>query len=486
MSEAGVSFLAVAPEIALVIGALIILGGEVYRHPPTQQLGAVVGVTLAVAFGLAVAQWVQVRNCGAFLSFGGMILTDHFSVFARFVVLAVAAGGLAAAWGMIDSVGRRAAEALVLMLLAAVGFQLMAASVQLMMTFVALEIGSISLYVLAGFTRERISADEAALKYFLLGAFASAIFVYGIALTYAGTGTVSLLEIGSWSASQGVAPPTVVLLGLALLLSGLAFKISAAPFHAWAPDVYQGAPAGVTGFMAAVAKVGGFAALLRITGLGFADLDELWGSALAALAAVSLVVGTVLAIVQPDVRRILAYSGVAHAGFILIGVLAGADGYSAVWFYLAVYAVQIMAGFAVVAAVGGASASGAPLEQFTGLGVRSPFLAASLAVMMLAMAGIPLTAGFVGKFAVFVAGWEAGYEWLVILGLVTAVAGLFFYLRVIVVMYMGAPVPVEAPGAARAKLHTPGPIRWLLAVSLAVTIVLGIYPTPLLSFLGVL
>ena len=484
MSEVGISFLAVAPEIALVVGALLILMWDAYARPPVRWLGAGAGLTVIVAFALALLQWVTVDRDGAFLSFAGMILTDHFSVFARFVVLAAVAGGLASGWGMIDSVRRRAAEALVLVFLAAVGFQLMAASVQLMMTFLALEIGSISLYVLAGFTRERIAADEAALKYFLLGAFASAIFVYGVALTYAGTGSMHLLNLDGSGGT--VAPPAVVLLGLALLLAGLAFKISAAPFHAWAPDVYQGAPAGITGYMAAVAKVGGFAALMRITGLGFPGLEDIWGSALAALAAVSLVVGTVLAIVQPDVRRILAYSGVAHAGFILIGAVAGADGFSAVWFYLAVYVVQLVAAFAVVAAVSGPTSSGAPLELFNGLGTKSPFLAASLALMMLAMAGIPLTAGFVGKFAVFVAGWEAGYEWLVIMGLVTAVAGLYFYLRIIVAMYMGAPVPAEAPGAAPARPQVTASVRWVLSISMVVTILFGIYPAPLLNLLGVL
>ncbi|HEY5578300.1 MAG TPA: NADH-quinone oxidoreductase subunit N [Acidimicrobiia bacterium] len=485
MSEAaGVSLMAVGPEVALLLGAVLVLMIDVYRNPPRKLLGWTAGTFLAVAFGLAVYQWFRIGAEGPSLSFGGMVLTDHFSVFARWVVLVLAAGGLAVGWGMIAESGRRAAEAIALVLLAAIGFQLMAASVHLVMTFLALEIGSISLYVLAGFTRDRVSSDEAALKYFLLGSFASAIFIYGVALTFAGTGGMSLLDVNAYLAGEGTETALVVLLGVALLLAGLAFKISAAPFHAWAPDVYQGAPAGVTGFMAGVAKVGGFAALMRILVVGFPGLAPDWGPPLAGLAALSVIVGTLLAIMQDDVRRLLAYSGVAHAGFILIGAIAGSEGQPAVWFYLAVYAVQVVAAFAVVAVVCGPASSSAPFGNFAGLGAGSPFLAASLALMLLAMAGIPLTAGFVGKFAVFVAGWEAGYEWLVVLGLVTAVAGLYFYLRLLVVMYVRAPIPAEAPGAAPARARVGAPAKVTLGAAILVTMVLGVVPGPLLDLLS--
>jgi NADH-quinone oxidoreductase subunit N len=272
-----------------------------------------------------------------------------------------------------------------------------------------------------------------------------------------------------------------MLIGMALLIAGLAFKVSAAPFHVWAPDTYQGSPAGIVGFMAAGAKVGAFAGLGRIVITAFPLYDAEWAVGLAILATISIATGTLLAIAQSDIRRLLAYSGVAHAGFILTGLVAGSDGMAAVWFYLAVYAVQLIGAFAVVAAVAGPTAAGSPLSDYAGLGKRSPFLAAVLALFMLAMSGVPLTAGFVGKFGVFAAAWRADFEWLVIVGLVASVAAFFFYLRVIVVMYMQAPAVGKAPGTMRARLEPVGALRWVLIITTAITLAFGIYPTPLLD-----
>ncbi|MDH3498941.1 MAG: proton-conducting transporter membrane subunit, partial [Acidimicrobiia bacterium] len=243
-------------------------------------------------------------------------------------------------------------------------------------------------------------------------------------------------------------------------------------------------PAGVVGFMAAAAKVGGFAALIRVLFVGFDALSPQWRMAIAALAVVSVVLGTLLAIQQSDLRRLLAYSGVAHAGFILTGVAAGAPGLGAVWFYLATYVVQLIAAFAVVSLLGGPMSSGLDMEDLTGLGTRQPMLAAVLATMMLAMSGLPLTAGFVAKFGVFTEAWSAGFGWVVIVGLVASVAGFYFYLRAIVLMYFEEAVLVEAPGTAAAAPYVSLPVRAMLLVATAITLFFGFFPGPLLDLVA--
>jgi NADH-quinone oxidoreductase subunit N len=267
--------------------------------------------------------------------------------------------------------------------------------------------------------------------------------------------------------------PAVLLAGLALTIVGLAFKVTAAPFHSWAPDVYQGAPAGVVGFMAAAAKVGGFAALVRLLSTGFADYISTWALVVAGIAVLSMLTGSFLGVVQDDLRRLLAYSGVAHAGFILTGVVAGRSGTGGVWFYLAVYAVQLVGAYAVVSVVSGPSSAGSALSRYSGLGKRQPFLALGLTVLLLGMAGIPLTSGFVAKFGVFQEAWRAGFGWLVVVALLASVVSFFIYLRVIVAMYMGD---------AGDEVATPlgFPVRAVLMVAMAVTLIFGLLPAPLL------
>jgi NADH-quinone oxidoreductase subunit N len=485
LSLPDVSWLAIAPEVVLGVGAAVVLLVEVQFLPSIRRLGALVGAVLAIAFGFTVWQWFRVGELlvstdraeflAGFLPFGQMVVMDHASVLARFVLLAVAALGIAAGWQMFEILGRRGAEALALVLLATSGFMLMASSVHLMMMFLGLEVGSIALYVLAGITRNRLSSDEAAIKYFLLGSVASAVFVYGVALVFAGTGELSLLAAREYLAATIVTRPAVLLIGLAMLVVGLAFKISAAPFHSWAPDVYQGAPAGIVGYMAAAAKIGGFAALIRVLHTGFPSLQDEWAPLVGGLATLSMVVGGVLALVQDDVRRLLAYSGVTHAGFILTGMVGGFGGAPDVWFYLGVYSLQLLGAFAVVAVVAGATGGPTPISSFTGLGRRQPLLATSFTILLLAMAGIPLTSGFVAKFGVFQTAWQAGFEWLVVVAVLASVVGFAFYLRVIVAMYMqdedevGADVP--------APFHS----RAVVVVTAVVTVLLGLLPAALLE-----
>ena len=306
----GVSYLALAPEIVLSVGAVLVLLVGVFARHSVRLLGLMVGVIYLLT-GLAIVfQWRQVDAEGARFSFEGTIFLDYSSVGVRAILLVVAVLGTATAWEMLVGLRGRFAEGVTLILIATAGFMLMGASADLVMIFVALEIGSIALYVLAGIVRSSLAGDEAALKYFLLGSFASAIFIYGGALVYTATGSTNLFVIAAGLSGVHVVRPALLLIGVGLLVVGLGFKVTAAPFHSWAPDVYQGAPSGVVGFMAAAAKVGGFAALINILTGGFERYASAWGNGLALMAAVSMVVGTLLAIGQSDVRRMLAYSGV--------------------------------------------------------------------------------------------------------------------------------------------------------------------------------
>lgn len=476
-----ITFLSIAPEVTAGAAVVLLLLVEVTWKPRAAVWALIAGAGLAAATVLAGWQWVAHRGAEAGTFYNGMVAVDGFAALAGMLVFILAGLGLLSAWPLIVSQGRRGAEFIALVILAATGGHLMAAAADLIVLFIGLEVLSISLYILAGFTRERGDADEASMKYFLLGAFASAVFVYGAALVFAATGTTTIYGAGGMAeylAGTVLLRPGILLAGVALLMVGMAFKVTAAPFHVWAPDVYQGAPGGVTGFLAAVAKVGGFAALARVLTVALGERSPDWVPAVAVLAALSVVVGTVLAIVQDDVKRLLAYSTVAHAGFVLIALVAGRNGIEGMWFYVATYAVQLLGAFAVAAVVSGAGQGRSPLSDYTGLGRRSPFLAATMTLLLLAMAGIPLTAGFVGKVAVFRAAIDAGYLWLVILAVLATVAGLYFYLRVIVVMYMA-----PAEGALATAPRVPWGARLALAFAAAATIVLGLAPWPLLEML---
>jgi NADH-quinone oxidoreductase subunit N len=475
-----ISWLGILPELILGLGAALVLLVDVQWKPRSRVLCRLSAAILALAGVAALIQRVWLGGLGPEeqtaanrTPFGGMLVIDEYGIFAHLLLIVVALCGLGAGWRFFESLGRRGAEGLALLLLSTSGFALMASTPHLVMMFLGLEIGSISLYVLAGFTRTETASEEAAIKYFLLGSFASAIFIYGVALLFAGTGSLSLFEQRAFLENNIVLRPAVLLAGLALAIVGLAFKVTAAPFHTWAPDVYQGAPAGVVGFMAAAAKVGGFAALVRLLSTGFAEFASTWAVVIAGIAVISMLIGSFLGVVQDDLRRLLAYSGVAHAGFILTGVVAGRSGTGGVWFYLAVYAVQLVGAYAVVAAVSGPSSAGSALTRYSGLGKRQPFLALGLTVLLLGMAGIPLTSGFIAKFGVFQEAWRAGFGWLVVVALLASVVSFFIYLRVIVAMYMGDSGDQPTPSLGV-------PVRAVLMVAMAVTLIFGLLPAPLL------
>jgi NADH-quinone oxidoreductase subunit N len=473
-----VSWIAIAPDLILALGAVVVLLVDVQWKPASRVLGFVTGYTLLLATGFTVIQWalaansVEIGDTEALVAFSGMITMDGFAILSRFILLLTAALGVAGGWRFIENQRRRGAEALALLLLATAGFSILVASNNLIMMCLGLEVGSISLYVLAGFARERKESDEAAIKYFLLGSFASAVFVYGVALLYAGTRQFSIIGIRDFFDTFIVTNPAVVFIGIGLIIAGLGFKVSAAPFHSWAPDVYQGAPAGIVGYMAAVAKIAGFAAIARILLQAVGELEVTWLPVVAGLSTLSMILGSVAALVQSDVRRVLAYSGVAHAGFIMTGVVGGST--AAILFYLSVYAIQLVGAFAVVAALSGSGSAGSSINEYRGLARRSPMLAGSFAVLLLGMAGLPVTSGFIAKFGVFKDAWDRDFEWLVVVAVVASVIAFAFYLRVIVVMYMNDP-DRERPSVAT-------PIKWVLGIAVVATILLGILPEPLLEF----
>ncbi len=469
-------FLAIAPTVIIVTAVVLLLMVDVTFQMTHRWWGIAAALGFVGATTASVWQWIEHRGDDGELFFSDMLAVDGFSSFAGMLVFPIAGLGLMAGWQLVRGVGRRGAEFVALSLIAASGAHLMAASANLIMLFIALEVFSISLYVLAGFTRKGEGADEAALKYFLLGSLASAVFLYGIALIFAATGTTSMYGAKAFLDSTLILRPGILLAGIALLLVGLGFKVSAAPFHVWAPDVYQGSPGGVTGFLAAGAKIAGFAAMARVLVVPLGSYIDDWAPAIAVMAASSVIIGTLFAIAQTDLKRMLAYSSVAHAGFIMTALVAGPAGIGDMWFYVSTYAFQVVGAFAIAAVVSGALTGRSPLSDYAGLSGRSPLLAAAMGLFMLSMAGIPLTSGFIGKAAVFRAAIDADYLWLVILGLVAAVGGLFFYLRLIVVMYMQP----EAEDAAHPQVRLG--TRFAVGVAAVVTIVVGFVPWPLLDW----
>jgi NADH-quinone oxidoreductase subunit N len=359
------------------------------------------------------------------------------------------------------------------------GMMLFVASNDLLIMFVALEVLSLPLYLISGLARRRrLLSQEAAVKYFLLGAFASAFFLYGLALVYGATGSVRLSDIRAASLAEGT--DVLLVLGLALLVVGLLFKASVAPFHTWTPDVYQGAPTPVTAFMAACTKVAAFGAILRLLYVAFGTAEWTWRPLIYGVAIVSMVVGAVLGLTQTDLKRMLAYSSIAHAGFLLAGVIGlgagNGSGLAATMFYLLTYGLITLGAFAVLTLVRDGDGEATHLSQWAGLASRSPLTAAVMTLFLLALAGIPLTAGFTGKFAVFRAAIEAGAWPLTLVALLASAVAAFFYLRVIVLMYF------SPPAADGPTVGVPGlPTTVVLAVTATATLALGIVPGSVLD-----
>ena len=475
-----VQYSAILPELALVVGALaLLMVWSLTRAKSRVGINTTLTiVAAAVSLGGSWHLWADIDKHGPRTAVSGAIVVDGFSVFIMVLVgLAIVLGALIS-----DSYLRReqmeGPEFQVLLLLSASGAMLMAASNDLILLFLGLEILSLPLYVLAGYYRSREVSREAAMKYFLLGAFSSALFLYGIAMVYGATGSTNLPEIAGWLAQNVVTSNGVMLAGMALLIVGLGFKVAAVPFHAWTPDVYQGAPTPVTGFMAAVAKAGGFAGLLRVFLSAFPVLRLDWQPIVWVLAVLTLLVGSVLAVVQTDIKRMLAYSSISHAGFVLIGLEAATRaGLAAALFYLFSYTFMVLGSFAIVTLVGRKGDRAHDLGSYRGLAGVRPGLALAFTVFLMAQTGVPFTSGFLAKFYVISAAVASHSYALAIIGMLSAAIAAFFYLRVIVLMYSP---PAEGESAPRFRL--PRTMGVALAGALAVTLVIGLYPGPVIDF----
>jgi NADH-quinone oxidoreductase subunit N len=464
----------ILPEIVLAGMAIVILVADAFRPIRDQPVLAGMALLGILGSGASVVwQWIAPTS-DALTVLGGAIAVDRYALFFRLVILASAVIAVLFSAHYLARTGEGRGEYYALLLFAASGMTLLAAAADLIVVFLALEILSLSLYVLAGFSLRRPASQEASLKYFLLGAFSSAFFLYGIAMAYGATGTTSLGGIAEAldGGLQGLALP---LAAAALLAVGFGFKVAAVPFHMWTPDVYQGAPTPVTGFMAAGTKVAGFAALIRVSEVALGPVGWELRPGLVAVSALTMVVGSILAIAQDDVKRLLAYSSIGHAGFVLVGVAAGNQaGISGAMFYLASYAAMILGAFGVVLLVSRTGEERTTLRSYRGLARRSPVLGGLLMLFLLSLAGIPPLAGFMAKFLVFQAAVEAGLEGLVIVAVLASVVAAFFYLRVIVLMYMEE---AEEEVAVRSW----GAPAWGVALAAAVTVILGVFPSLLLE-----
>jgi NADH-quinone oxidoreductase subunit N len=479
-----VDWRAIAPELALAgAGMVLLLVVAFWPGARRSLLAALTLAGLAVAAGLTAWNWDLAR-----VAFDGAVSLDGITRYARVVLLA--AGALATLMAAQDGGRGREDEAppevFPLLLFALTGMVLLAAASDLLVVFIALEILSLSLYVMAGATR-RLPAQEAAMKYFLLGAFSSAFLLYGIALCYGATGTTNLLGIARASVDP-TGDGTLLLAGIGLLAVGFLFKVAAVPFHMWTPDVYQGAPTPVTAFMAAGTKAAAFAVFLRVFAGALGGLVVSWRPVIAAAAVATMLVGAALAVVQTDLKRMLAYSSITHAGYLLVGVAAAATvpaGVSASMFYLLAYAFMVMGAFMVVQY---ASRLGPPdpeprelgerssLDDYRGFARRHPWVGALLALFMLALTGIPPLSGFWAKYYVFLAGIEAGLTWLVVVAVISSVISAFFYLRVLVVAYLQDPVGAAEPAAGRVPA-----LGLALGLAGLLTVAIGLAPEVLVS-----
>ena len=431
------------PIVFLLAWAAVLLLVDVFT--PRKGKGFIFWAAL---IGLVVSLALTVQQSGLEVTaFNGLLVIDGFSVFLNVLVLSAGILGVLLSHDYLHRMGLARGEYYVLMMFSLAGMLLMSMAADLIVVFLALELLSIPLYVLSAFAHPNPKSEEAGLKYFLLGAFASGFLVYGISLVYGATETTSLAGIVT-AVGGGLHSPVLLLVGAALILIGLGFKVAAVPFHMWTPDVYQGAPTPVTAFMAAGAKVAGFAALLRVFVVAFPSLSVdmvpvLWG-----VAAATLVTGNVAALAQKNIKRLLAYSSIAHAGYILMAFVpygndaVRMDTVAAALFYLLAYTITNFGAWAVVIMLEQKEGKGLELADYAGLGRKYPLMAAAMAIFMLSFTGIPPTLGFAGKFFVFRAVLEGGYVILAILGALTALVSAYYYLRIVVIMFMEAGEPV--------------------------------------------
>ena len=478
----GPDYVSILPEIVLsIFGLIIMMLDPVMDERRSQRtLGGIALVGGISALAATIFQGYYLAQTGfPGLAFWNMVKMDAFSIFFHFVVALVTILVVLASYEYMEVQQIRAGEYYGLLLFGAVGMDLMSSAVELVLIFIALEISSIATYILAGFRRRSAISAESSVKYFLLGSFATSFFLYGVALMFGATGSTSISVIGQrLSQFETGRGPILAYVGVALMFVGLGFKVAAAPFHIWTPDVYEGAPSPVVAFMSTAPKAAVFAVLLRIMFQGHAP-GRVW--LIWAAAALSMTIGNIAALVQENVKRLLAYSSIAHAGYLLVAfaVWPSADarnGIAAAMFYTASYAVMNVGAFAVVGHFASQGERYVTIEDYAGLGKRSPLLAAVFTMFLLSLIGIPAFGGFFAKFYVFSAALQQNLVGLVIIGVINSAVAAYYYLRIIVVMYMREPRE-EVPVAP-----IPLGLGTALALSLAATIYLGVLPNRVLEY----
>lgn len=473
-----VNWAALAPFLILAGGAIVLLvAGSLLRGPRARRWYGPFTALVALAAGLAtIPQWHHVQDHGAFTTVAGMVGIDGFSLFATATICAALFLAVLFIDGYLVREDLVGVEPFVLLMTSATGAVVMASSNDLIAMFLGLEIMSISVYVLAGIHVRRARSGEAALKYFILGGLSSAFFLYGIALVYGATGSTHMATIADFLAAHAFSNDLLLLAGIMMMIVGFGFKVAAVPFHQWVPDVYQGSPTPVSGFMASAVKVGGFVGFLRVYTTAFGTFQLDWQPVIYVIAILTLVTGSVLAMVQTDVKRLLAYSSINHAGFILVALeQASPQGTSAALFYLLAYSFMVLGSFGVVGLLSRRGDGHNSLSDYRGIASAEPFLAFVLTIFLLAQAGVPFTVGFVAKFEVLMAAVEGGAWPLALVAMVTAVIAAYLYLKVIVAMYTGKATDRIA---GLPRVLVPWGAKLGLVLAFVVVIGLGIVPGP--------
>ena len=472
-----IHYLALAPVLIFFGAALVLLfAAALARRTLSRTVSTVTTLSASLAsVVVAFFQWADVSRHGASTTIAHAVAYDHFAIVGSAVVAVCVGLSALVAHDWATREGSGLAEYTMLALCSAAGAMVMVSANDLLVLFLGLEILSIGLYVLVAFDRHRGSSLEAALKYFLLGGFASAVFIYGVALMYGATGTTTLTGVAYFLGATTLVHPGLLWAGGALLLVGFAFKVAAVPFHLWSPDVYQGAPTPVTGFMASIVKIGAFVGFVRVILSGLGTQIDTWRPTLWVLVVLSTVVGATLALVQRDVKRLLAYSSINHAGFMLLALWAGdLRGVASLVFYLLAYAPVVVATFAVVTLVGGPGDEAHSVEHYRGLGRRQPVLGTALSVLLLSQLGAPLTVGFFAKFGVLGAAVNANAQVLALIALLAAAVAAYVYLRWILALWDSS---ASDEGAAR--IAVPRASATVIAVVCVASVLFGVWPGPL-------
>jgi NADH-quinone oxidoreductase subunit N len=470
---AEINFQAVLPEIILSLaGIAIMLAAPYLRGAGESRLAYVALAFVAVAFVSQIALWG--RDDPAFF---GMVFQDHFAQFSKALFIFASGFIILISRAYLEEQELRGGEFYSLLLFATVGMCLMAASADLIVMFLGLEVLSMATYVLAGFRRHAIKSVESALKYFLLGSFSTAFLLYGIALVYGAAGSTRYQPIAE-SIALGEYPLTL-LVGMGLIIVGFGFKIAMVPFHVWTPDVYEGAPVPITAHLAVGSKAAAVITFVRVLHQVMPELSQHWQIMLSLSAMLTMVIGNVIALTQSNIKRMLAYSSIAHAGYLLVGLSAGNQlGMEAIFYYLSAYAVMSLGAFTVVQVFARKNEQHVAVTDYSGIGFRNPFLSVSLSICLISLAGIPVTGGFMGKLFLFSAAMQSQMYLVVVIGVIASAIGLYYYLRVIVLMFMGE------PGGEELMVRVPMAAKIAIIVMVLGTFYLGIYPGPFLELVS--